>query len=97
MGYNLVTQLFPAVILGLGERPIPTRSGAAIGILAGEATVAYLTLSGASVATLAPWAPQAVKDLNVGIVALAVNCLVLAAVTLVGRLHRGPGPARANN
>ncbi|MGA9836135.1 MAG: sodium:solute symporter [Gemmatimonadaceae bacterium] len=81
MGYNVVTQLFPALLLSLGERPLVTTMGAVMGIVAGEATVAYLTLSGASVATLAPWAPQAVKDLNVGIVALAVNCAALAVVT----------------
>ncbi len=81
MGYNVVTQLFPALVLSLGARPLATTAGAVAGIVAGEATVAYLTMSGASVATLAPWAPQAVKDLNVGVVALAVNGVVLAAVT----------------
>ena len=81
MGYNMVTQLFPALLFSLPERPMVTTAGAFAGIVAGEATVAYLSLSGASVATLVPWAPQMVKDLNVGIVALAVNCVVLAAVT----------------
>ena len=85
MGYNMVTQLFPALLFSLGERPMATTAGASAGIVAGEATVAYLTLSGASVATLAPWAPQVVKDLNVGIVALAVNCVVLALVTAATR------------
>jgi len=89
MGYNVVTQLFPSLVLSLGARPLATTAGAAAGIVAGEATVAYLTMSGASVATLAPWAPQAVKDLNVGIVALAVNCVVLAVVTSVTRRRGG--------
>ncbi|MGH7634923.1 MAG: sodium:solute symporter family protein, partial [Gemmatimonadaceae bacterium] len=39
MGYNLVTQLFPAVILSLGQRPVATAAGAFAGIVAGEATV----------------------------------------------------------
>jgi SSS family solute:Na+ symporter len=85
MGYNFVTQLFPAVILSLGRRPLVTTAGAFTGILAGEATVAYISLSGTSVATLLPWAPQAVKDLNVGIVALIVNIIVLTIVTLATR------------
>lgn len=85
MGYNFVTQLFPAVILSLGRRPAVTTAGAFAGILAGEATVAAISLSGSSVTTLLPWAPQVVKDLNVGIVALVVNIIVLTIVTLATR------------
>ena len=85
MGYNLVTQLFPAVILSIGPRRMVTTAGAFAGILAGEAMVAYIALSGTSVATLLPWASQVVKDLNVGIVALIVNVVVLTLVTLATR------------
>ena len=85
LGYSLVTQLFPALIVSLGRRPWATPAGAFAGILAGEVTAVYLTLSGASVATLAPGAPQLVKDLNVGVVALAVNVVVLTLVTLATR------------
>jgi SSS family solute:Na+ symporter len=96
MGYNLVTQLFPAVVLSLGRRPAVTAAGAFAGIVAGEATVAYISISGTSVATLLPWAPDIVKDLNVGIVALIVNVAVLALVTLATRERRvsqaGPTP-----
>jgi SSS family solute:Na+ symporter len=88
MGYNLVTQLFPAVLLSLGERPVGTAAGAFAGIVAGEATVAYISFSGTSLATLLPWAPQVVKDLNVGIVALIVNVAVFAIVTLATRGRR---------
>jgi SSS family solute:Na+ symporter len=82
MGYNLVTQLFPAVALSLGRRRVMTAAGAFAGIVAGVATVAYVSFSGTSVATLLPWAPDAVKDLNVGLVALIVNVAVFALVTL---------------
>ncbi len=85
MGYNMVTQLFPSLLFSLPQRPMVSTAGAAAGIVAGEATVAYLTVSGASVASLMPWAPQVVKDLNVGIVALIVNCVVLALVTAATR------------
>ncbi len=88
MGYNLVTQLFPAVVLSLGRRPVMTAAGAFAGIVAGVATVAYISLSGSSLATLLPWAPDVVKDLNVGIVALIVNVAVLAIVTLATRGRR---------
>lgn len=83
MGYNFVTQLFPALILSLGRRPKVSTAAAFAGILAGELTVAVVTVSGSSVSTLLPAAPQWMKDLNVGIVALAVNVLVLGLVAVV--------------
>jgi SSS family solute:Na+ symporter len=85
MGYNFVTQLFPALVLSLGRVPFATRQGAFAGILAGEATVAWLTIEGATMATLFPDWPEVVRDLNVGIVAMVVNVVVLAVVTLATR------------
>jgi SSS family solute:Na+ symporter len=83
MGYNFVTQLFPAVLLSLGERPKISAMAAFSGILAGELTVAAMTLTSASIATLMPAAPQFLKDLNVGIVALAVNVAVTGIACVV--------------
>lgn len=83
MGYNVVTQLFPALVLSLGSRPRVSAMAAIAGIIAGEATVAVVTAMGLSIATLLPSAPQFVKDLNVGIVALIVNMVVLTVVALV--------------
>ena len=85
MGYNFVTQLFPALVLSLGPRPKISAVAAFAGIAAGELTVALMSISGASIATLVPSAPQFLKDLNVGFVALAVNLLVLTIVGLVAR------------
>ncbi|HET7565727.1 MAG TPA: sodium:solute symporter [Gemmatimonadaceae bacterium] len=93
MGYNMVTQLFPALLFSLGSRPIATRAGAYAGILAGEATVAYLTKTGTTMAHLFPSWPSVVTDLNVGIVALIVNVVVLFVVTLVTRATRAPADA----
>ena len=81
MGYNVVTQLFPALVLSLGRRPRVSARAALAGIVAGEATVAVVTLSGASVGTLLPALPQVVKELNVGVIALAVNVGVIALVS----------------
>ncbi len=92
MGYNFVTQLFPALILSLGERQRVSAASAIAGIVAGELTVVFLTVTSASVATLLPGAPQMVKDLNVGFVALAVNAVVLTVVALVTRVQQ-PAPA----
>ena len=85
MGYNFVTQLFPSLVLSLARVPLATRQGAFAGILAGEATVAYLTITGATMATLFPGWPEVVRDLNVGIVAMLVNVAVLAVVSLATR------------
>jgi len=82
MGYNVVTQLFPALVLSFGERPRISTPAAIAGILAGEFTVAAVTLSGTSIAKLAPSLPQVVKDLNIGVVALAVNVAVIAVVSV---------------
>jgi Na+/proline symporter len=48
MGYSLVTQLMPALLLSLGERPRTSAAAAFTGILAGELVVAYVTISGSS-------------------------------------------------
>lgn len=83
MGYSLVTQLFPAFVLSLQKQNFVTKQGAFAGILAGVATVAYITLSDSSVGTLFPSLPQVVQDLNVGIVALIVNTAVTITVSLI--------------
>jgi len=86
MGYSLVTQLFPALVLSLARRNIATREGAVAGILAGVATVVVIGLTGVSMKSLFPWLPAAVQDINVGIIALAVNFAVLIGVSLATRL-----------
>src|SRR5450759_3031374 len=85
MGYNVVTQLFPALVLSFGHKARSSATAALSGIMAGELTVAAITLSGTSIARLAPSFPQVIKDLNVGIVALAVNCVVIALVSLLAK------------
>jgi hypothetical protein len=84
-GYSLVTQLFPALMASLPRRPVVPKEAAATGIIVGVLTVAYLTISGSTVATLFPGLPQWIKDLNVGIVALLVNLAAMAVVTVVMR------------
>jgi SSS family solute:Na+ symporter len=93
MGYSLVTQLFPALILSLARNNIATREGATAGIIAGVATVAGVSLTGANFHTLLPWAPVQFQDLNIGIVALAVNFVVLILVSFATR--HAPASAEA--
>ncbi|MCG0313930.1 MAG: sodium:solute symporter family protein, partial [Calditerricola sp.] len=85
MGYSLVTQLFPALLFSLMRGKIVTKQGAAAGIVAGVATVTLITMTNTTLDTLFPEFPQAVKDLNVGIVALVVNVAVMILVSLATR------------
>jgi solute:Na+ symporter, SSS family len=94
MGYSLVTQLFPALVLSLARRNFATREGAAAGIIAGVATVAAVTLSGANFHKV-PWLPGPIQDLNIGIVALAVNVIVLILVSMATRRAEAPASAAA--
>ncbi|QGZ64219.1 sodium:solute symporter family protein [Paraburkholderia acidisoli] len=83
MGYNFVTQLFPALVCSLAARNRVTKQGAFCGILAGVLVVVVITLMKLSVAQLLPFAPDGLKDVNIGFLALFVNVIVLAAVSLV--------------
>ncbi|MFV1458299.1 sodium:solute symporter family protein, partial [Bacillus mycoides] len=47
----------------------------------GLLVVAYITLSGSTIATMFPSFPQYIKDLNVGIVALLINMIVMFVVS----------------
>ena len=83
VGYTFVTQMFPSLIASLNPRWGATREGAFAGILIGVLVAAWLTFTHASVGSLLPFLPQAIKDLNVGIIALALNVATLAVVSAV--------------
>jgi SSS family solute:Na+ symporter len=92
LGYNFVSQLFPTLLLSLPGRPLATAAGSAAGIVVGVATVAYTSLSGVTLAKLLPAWPSAVTDLNIGIVAMALNAGVVLAVSALTRPGSGPEP-----
>ncbi len=92
LGYNVVTQLFPALMACLPATPLATPAGAAAGILTGETIVIAFAVSGATLPRLLPNAPAIVTDINVGLVALAANAAVMVAVSA---MTRGPVPAAA--
>jgi SSS family solute:Na+ symporter len=85
VGYSLVTQMFPALVASLFPNSGATRQGAMAGIVVGVGVAAWLTFSHASVGSLMPFLPQAIKDLNVGIIALIANIVVLAVVSAATR------------
>jgi solute:Na+ symporter, SSS family len=92
LGYSLVTQLFPALLFSLMPNNFVTKWGAAAGIVAGVATVTYVTVKGTTIGQIFPFLPQAVADTNIGIVALVVNFAVLVVVSLV----TGASPSAAS-
>ena len=83
VGYSFVTQLFPAVIASLMPRNPTTPAGAFAGILIGAAVAAVLSFTHATVGSLFPALPQAIRDLNVGIIALAANIVAMVVVSSV--------------
>lgn len=87
MGYNFVTQLFPALICSLSSRNRVTKQGAFCGILSGVLVVVLTTVTHVSVAQLIPFAPDALKDINIGFLALGVNIVVLATVSVLTQPH----------
>lgn len=85
MGYSLVTQLFPALFFSLLPRPIVNKYGVFAGITCGVLTIAYMTVFKVSVGTLFPNMPSAIKDLNVGVIALLVNVTIMLVVSVMVR------------
>jgi SSS family solute:Na+ symporter len=85
MGYSLVTQLFPALIFSLLKNNFVTKYGAFAGIAAGVITVAYITIANKTIATIFPFLPTVITDLNVGVIALIVNLFFLVIVSLMTR------------
>lgn len=95
MGYSLVTQLFPSLVSSLFKNNYVTKQGAFAGILVGVLTVAYITISAQTVGTMFPSLPQAIKDLNVGIIALVLNIIVTVIVSAATRTALVTGKNRS--
>lgn len=89
MAYAFVTQLFPVLVASLLRNNPVTRIAAFASIVVGEATVAWVSMAKGTVGGLFPFLPEALKDLNVGIVALMLNVLTLVIVTLMTRRSQG--------
>jgi solute:Na+ symporter, SSS family len=88
MGYSMVTQLFPSLVMALWKGRAVSATAAVAGIVVGELTVAVMTLSKSTLATLLPSFPHAVTDLNVGVVAMVFNVVTMLLVHVVTRGSR---------
>ncbi|RNB83687.1 sodium:solute symporter family protein [Brevibacillus nitrificans] len=85
MAYGFVTQLFPALVFSLQRKNVLTLQGAFCGIIAGVVVVGYVTVTNMTMDKIFPFFPQAVKDLDIGIVALIVNVVVSLVVSMATR------------
>ena len=100
LGYSLVTQLFPALVLALVRPGWVTKQGAMAGIVAGVGMVAAMSFTGATPETSSTvdsfigGLPSFLAELNLGIVALVVNLIVMVAVSAVTRGSVAAPPSR---
>lgn len=76
IAYNFITQLAPAFFASLMRRNFATKQGVFAGIITGGALVSFMDLGNIKIGQLFPYLPQAMKDLNEGIIALFVNIAV---------------------
>lgn len=92
LGYGFVTQLLPALLASLlPQNPVPARAvwaGGAAGVL----VVILLYFGGRQVDDWLHTLPRPWRDLNYGILALALNVLILLIVTAFSRRYPGRPP-----
>lgn len=84
LGVSYAAQLLPSLLFSLLANNPATKWGAGAGILAGVAFMTYSTVTGLTLRAVFP-SLGAIGDVNVSIVALLVNTVVLAAVSLATR------------
>jgi solute:Na+ symporter, SSS family len=94
MGYSFVTQLFPALIASLMKRRRATKQGAMCGIVAGVAVVVVTTVMHLTIGQMFPFLPDALKDVNIGFLALALNIVVLVVVSALTQPRAATGDSR---
>jgi SSS family solute:Na+ symporter len=98
LGYALVTQLFPALVMALAAPGRVSKQGAMAGIVAGVGMVAAMSFAGATpetsstVESFIPGLPSFLGQLNLAIVALVVNLVV---TVLVSAFTRGSAVTQA--
>lgn len=91
LGYALVTQLFPSLVMALAAPGRVSKQGAMAGIVAGVGMVAAMSFAGATPETASTvdsfigGLPSFLGQLNLAIVALLVNLIVMVAVSAFTR------------
>jgi len=88
MGYNFVTQMFPAVVASLFPTNRVTKYGAFCGILAGVVAVIVISVTHTGIGAILPFLPTELKDINVGFAALILNIVVTFVVSALTQQAR---------
>ncbi|HXT80260.1 MAG TPA: sodium:solute symporter [Acetobacteraceae bacterium] len=88
MGYNFVTQMFPAVVASLFPTNRVTKYGAFCGILAGVVAVVVISVTHTGIGAILPFLPTELKDINVGFAALILNIVVTFVVSALTQQAR---------
>ncbi len=91
LGFSLVTQLGPALFAAVWRPGLSNKYGAGLGIVAGVAFVVLATLQVSSMKTIFPSAPGWVQEVNLGVVALALNVAVMVVVSVTTRSKASSG------
>lgn len=94
LGYSLVTQVFPSLLLSLWEGNFVNKYGAGAGIITGVAVVSVMTAMGMNLGTVLPFLPDGIHTINVGIVGLVANVVVMTVVSLATRAIAEPARTR---
>ncbi len=100
LGYALVTQLFPSLVMALAAPGKVSKQGAMAGIVAGVGMVAAMSFAGATpetastVDTFIGGLPSFLGQLNLAIVALLVNLIVTMLVSAFTRGSANVPPGR---
>ncbi|MBU6491216.1 MAG: sodium:solute symporter [Burkholderiales bacterium] len=89
MGYNFVTQLFPAVVCSIAKNNKVTKQGAFCGILVGVLAVVGISMTHSTIGKLLPFLPASMQDINVGFVALILNIIVTIVVSAATQPKQG--------
>ncbi|MED4203891.1 sodium:solute symporter [Neobacillus mesonae] len=82
MAYSFVLQLFPPLAFSLMKKNPVTKAGASVGMIVGVSLVAYFTVTNKTMASLFPAAPHMIQDLDIGVVAIAINTFVMLLVSV---------------
>ncbi|MED1471943.1 sodium:solute symporter [Bacillus salipaludis] len=85
MAFNLATQFFPPLVAAFFKNSVVTKQGAFTGIIVGVGIVAYVTITKTTMATLFPFMPLFIQDLNIGFIALVINAVSMVIVSIISQ------------
>lgn len=83
MSYGLITQLVPALVFGFFSTKYMNKYGAIAGIVTGVSIVLLNAVTSFELATIFPNIPSVINDINIGLIAIAVNLFISIFVSLL--------------